>query len=497
MPKVKEVSIPSLEELVLIKMPKLKRCSCISLRDLNSCLRVLTIEKCPALKVFDLFGNGHKLNIKQKSWLPRLCELTLKNCRLLVVPHPLPSSSTVSKISMRGVSKFPIIEVSSFGSLTIGKYPDSGEDRFEEFSDEPFVLDGNILAFHNLRFLTVLLIEFCRKLTSISLKGLSQLVSLKKLRILHCPGPFSFDVPPDHALPSLEHLGIFSCGIAWECLSLILQHAPALMELDLCRCPKLESLQLNSCTTLQKLSIQNCESLGTLELHSCTALEELVIFGSAVCVLEGSESLRKLHVYDNPYLKSLHLYSCTELKELDIFCCTSPSTIEGFQSLGSLRSLRLRNCCGLHSCLESLPVQDYELCPQLGVLEIDEFSFLATSFCRQLTSLQSLVIHCRGEGTKAARLTDDQERGLLLLDSLAQLQFENYKHLKYLPAGLHRLRSLQVLLISNCPSISELPDLPPSLQELRIIYVCEELKQQSKLRASSKLKVRIDYEYVN
>ncbi|KAE8770059.1 putative disease resistance protein RGA4 [Hordeum vulgare] len=655
MPKVKEVSIPSLEELVLIKMPKLERCSCISLNDLNSCLRALIIQNCPALKVFDLFGNGHKFKIEQNSWLPRLCELTLKNCHILVVPHPLPSSSTACRISMSRVPKFPRIEVSSSGSLTIGEdfddYDYDYDVPFDKLSDELFVLDGNVLAFHNLRFLTQLIICGCRKLTSISLKGLSQLKSLKTLKITYCPGLSGFDAPSEHALLSLKYLKIASCGIAWEWLSLILQHAPALTELDLWYCPNLESLQLNSCTALEKLHVCTCESLGTLDvfqsrslrnmelsdvpnleslqlnsctaleklevysceslgtldvcqsrslrnmelfnvpklkslelnsctaleklkvysceslgtldvlqsrslrnmelfnvpklkslelnsctaleklkvysceslgtldvlqsrslrdmevehvpklkslqLHSCMALEELGIRETAVCVLEGSQSLRKLGLYNNQDLKSLQLHSCVLLEELDIRGCTSLSTLEGFQSLGSLRRLYLRECPGLHSCLEGLPVQTYELCPQLEFLEVSDFSFFATLFCRKLTSLQRLFIRCSMKETKAPGLTDEQERGLLLLGSLTELRFEYYKYLKYLPAGLYRLRSLRVLEISFCPSISRLPDLPPSLEELIIFRCSEELAGQSKSLASSKLKVEIDHQYVH
>uniref|UniRef100_A0AAU7YR66 SR6 n=1 Tax=Triticum aestivum TaxID=4565 RepID=A0AAU7YR66_WHEAT len=501
MPKVEEVWVLSLKKLVLVKMPKLERCSCVSLRDLNSCLRVLKIKHCPALKVFDLFGNGHEFKIEQKSWLPRLCELTLKNCRLLVVPYPLPSASTVCSISVSRVSKFPTIEVWSC-ILTIGEEPFVGrvpfsEDYYNKFNDELFVLDGNILAFHNLRFLTQLIIGGCQKLTSISLKGLSQLESLKTLKIKGCARLSGLDAPPEHALPSLEYLEIGACGIAWEWLSLILQHAPALTELDLWDCPKLESLQLNSCTTLQKLSVDIFESLGTLELHFCTALEDLFIREAAVCVLEGSQSLRKLRLHGSHYLESLKLHSCTALEELDIRSCTSLCTLEGFQSLGSLRRLYLRDCPGLHSFLEGLPEQDYNLCPRLEFLDISGFSFLATPFCKQLTSLQRLVF-CGLDGEKTEEgLTDEQERGLLLLGSLTELEFETYAHLEYLPASLHRLRSLQVLEISFCPSISGLPDLPPSLEELRIFHGSEELKHQSISRASSKLKVKIDGQYVN
>ncbi|VAH26558.1 unnamed protein product [Triticum turgidum subsp. durum] len=121
MPKVVKISVPSLEELLLIEMPKLETCSCTSMRELNSCLRVLKIKNCTVLKEFDLFGNSHEFKIELKSWLPRIWELIIHNCPLLLVSHPLPSSSTVSRISMSGIPKFPRIDSRSCGSLTIGE----------------------------------------------------------------------------------------------------------------------------------------------------------------------------------------------------------------------------------------------------------------------------------------------------------------------------------------------------------------------------------------
>src|SRR6185436_8484313 len=66
MQKVRQVTVPPLEELVLIKMPKLERCSCNSVRDLTSSLRVLTIEECRVLEVFPLFESCEKLIMEQK-----------------------------------------------------------------------------------------------------------------------------------------------------------------------------------------------------------------------------------------------------------------------------------------------------------------------------------------------------------------------------------------------------------------------------------------------
>ncbi|KAF7087264.1 hypothetical protein CFC21_090460 [Triticum aestivum] len=66
MRRVKEISFPSLEELVLDGMTDLQRCSCLSMGDMRSSLRVLEIQSCPALEVFDLFRKDHNYEIEPK-----------------------------------------------------------------------------------------------------------------------------------------------------------------------------------------------------------------------------------------------------------------------------------------------------------------------------------------------------------------------------------------------------------------------------------------------
>ncbi|XP_044318528.1 uncharacterized protein [Triticum aestivum] len=97
MREVKEVLIPSLAELVLIKMPKLVRCSSTSVEGLCSSLRVLQIEDCEALKEFDLFDNDDNSGISQGSWLPSIRNLILDYCPHLKVLKPLPPSTTFCK----------------------------------------------------------------------------------------------------------------------------------------------------------------------------------------------------------------------------------------------------------------------------------------------------------------------------------------------------------------------------------------------------------------
>jgi hypothetical protein len=96
-------------------------------------------------------------------------------------------------------------------------------------------------------------------------------------------------------------------------------------------------------------------------------------------------------------------------------------------------------------------------------------------------------------------LTDEQERALQLLTSLEELAFRYCDYLEELPVGLHSLPSLKRLKINCCWRISWLPEsgLPPSLEELEIRGCSEELMEQCRELATSKLKVEIDFKCVN
>ncbi|CAN6360894.1 unnamed protein product [Urochloa humidicola] len=207
--------------------------------------------------------------------------------------------------------------------------------------------------------------------------------------------------------------------------------------------------------------------------------------------------LKKLTVRNSPSLEILRLHSCTALQELRIQYCGSLAILEGLQSLTALRHLNVYGWPGLLQCLERLSrQQDYAQCPHLENLEIDDYSVLTTSFCRNLTSLLRLELRARLK--EVARLTDEQERALQLLTSLQELRFWHSYELTDLPRSLHSLTSLKRLEICYCQCILRLPErgLPPSLEELEISYCSKELSEQCRTLAR-KLKVKIDGEYVN
>jgi hypothetical protein len=354
------------------------------------------------------------------------------------------------------------------------------------------------------------------------------------------------------AFPSLQCLDIEECGITGKWLSLLLRHAPHLEELKVAEEEEdsssgeqddalngsaqyalvymplnlmfsLKKITIRNCryltfncseeegfsgfTSLQELSIWDCpellsslvhkdgnddQAIGTLLLP--TSLEELFIYHSwsqqtlQPCFPPSDlTNLESLKVLWAPNLESLQLRSCTALEVLTITHCEQLTALQGLQSLVSLRHLAVYGCPGLGPCLESSSRQGCELLPRLETLEITDPSVLTTSFCNHLTSLRCLKL-------VSLVLTEEQGRALVLLKSLEELEFHRCYNLVVLPAELHLLPSLKRLELYSCSGISRLPEtgLPPSLDELEIFWCSEELTNQCRALATSKLRVKIN-----
>ncbi|KAM3354090.1 hypothetical protein ACQJBY_024992 [Aegilops geniculata] len=442
--KIREVSVPSLQELILVEMPELERCTCTSLGDLNSSLRVLEIRSCPALKVFDLFEKGHNFAEQPslfeghnygtgwKPWLPGLRVLTVINCPHLLMPCLLPHSTSVSRLHIDGVPTLLKMEGSSTEKLEISPNSRSGEN-----SDE-----------------TELIIRCCPGLLSSLVHNDGNDVQANRTWLL--PQPLGQVVIShyDHKTLSLCFMGNLTC----------------LKKLEVLESPGLESLQLHSCTSLEDLRIRECKQLATVK-----GMQSLV-------------NLMNLEVQENPSLVSLQLHSCRLLEDLRIEKCESLIALEGLQSLVNLRNLALLSSPGLPPYLERLSGHN-ELCPRLESLHIDDLSLLNMSLCNGLTCLQCLRLEKLEQG--GTRLTDEQERALLLLRSLQNLEFHDCLNLVHLPVRLHSLPSLKTLSIVCCDDIPRLPKkgLPSSLERL-VIYDCStELREQCELLTRGKLRV--------
>uniref|UniRef100_A0A0E0JUR0 Rx N-terminal domain-containing protein n=1 Tax=Oryza punctata TaxID=4537 RepID=A0A0E0JUR0_ORYPU len=538
-----EVSIPYyLEELVLVNMPRLKKCVGTYGQDLTSGLRVLMVKDCPemgALKELELMDvpvveelsipSLEKLvliqmpslqccsgitaspplqvstsQVDQKELVSSLRKLTIHDCPCLIVSLPMPPSPLISDLSIKGLSTFPTM-VTDQGTFTIE-------------SCELGELDGRILPFHNLKGIRLMYLKDFPNLSCISSEVFSQLIALEHLYIWGCPNLFHPQVVSekvhenstpdrnDFVLPSLKSFSIWSCGISGRWLTEMLPHLHSLEDLELwdCRqiklllisqpteteanslasaettlardeqllqvpcnvlrslkhlhiskCPDLEfpagvSGGFGECTSLVKLQIQDCPkllrsntSLKCLQIRECPhlgfldglqhlsslqildigmnpdlsaawdlKLQEQEQSGNQVGLLplslvefemsklEGRvnssfmrlPSIKKLGLWDSPELVSVQLGYCTALEELEIRRCKSLASVEGFQSMKNLRSLKVLGSPTLSRNLEQQGTSEFW--SRLEILEISDPAVLSMPLCKQLTSLRDLQFNC-------------------------------------------------------------------------------------------------------
>uniref|UniRef100_K3Z292 BED-type domain-containing protein n=1 Tax=Setaria italica TaxID=4555 RepID=K3Z292_SETIT len=497
MQKVKKVSIVPLEELVLINMPKLECCSCNSVMDLNSSLRVLKFEQCHVLKVFPLFESWKKLKIERKSWLSCVKELTICECPHLMVPNPLPPSSNVCKLHIARVSTLPTMEGSSSEKLN-GWLTDLDDRTWRQIDKNDWLtelddrtrreinkndglteLDDRILSFHNLRALSRLHIAGCQKLSSISLEGFRQLISLKTMDISFCINLFSSDVPPPpehthedmtdinfNALPSLKHLRIEFCGITGMWVSVMLRHAPAL-----------EELRLDDCDQISGLLIE----VGDSSSSNHTSAPRAPSAGNPDDALTSSTPDGLLRIPSN---------SVSSLKKMSILWCrelTFQGNKEGFSGFTSLEELKIAGCPKLIPSL----VQTYEnndqrngrwLLPySLGKLDIEESPetlqpcFLEDHNClkklkiRYSPSLKLVQLH---SCTALEELTVYDCASLAALEGnftcLRKLDLFHNPRLKSLQ--LHSCTTLEELMVQYCASLAALEGNFTCLRKLYVFH---------------------------
>jgi hypothetical protein len=448
-----EVSIPSVEELVLTELISLKACSCTSIRNLNDNLKVLKIKSCPALEVFPLFENYPQFEIEQSSWFSRLREITIYGCPHLRVHNPLPHSPNVEKLSITRVSTLPSIEGSSSGTLRI-EFSYDWMDDLDESSDQLITLDDKVMAFHNLRFLSGLVICGCPNLTTISLDSLRQLRSLKSLEISNCPELFPPNVPSDtredmaaadhNTLLCLELLNIRNCGITGKWLSLLLQHMKTLQELRLENCEQITGLSIGEeeCGQPNLMSATETPSLGfsaenklpRLPLNIICSLKKIYIKWCSDLTFHGSKD---------------GLAGFTSLEQLEILIC--PKLIDSLlHNDGNVEQANRRWL--LPISLEELivqydgPFEMLQLCfpgnlTRLKKLFLMREVSLTSLQLHSCTALQELTIRCA-----SLQITSNSLEGLQSLSNLRLLQVKGLRiHMGYLLP-----QSLEELCINNC-----------------------------------------------
>ncbi|XP_052153149.1 uncharacterized protein LOC127771307 isoform X2 [Oryza glaberrima] len=513
-----EVSIPSLEELVLIELPSLSTCSCSSIRNLNSSLKVLKIKNLPALEVFPLFENCQKFDIERTSWLSHLRKLTIYNCPLLCVHNPLPPSS-ISRLSIGKVSTLPTMEGSGSGTLIIGLGPDDLIDFFNKNSDQLKILDDKVLSFHNLRLLTGLTIYNFQNLATISLESLRQLVCLKSLKLHNCPEFLSSNVPSElaceymsatnhNALPSLKRLHIEDCGITGKWLYLMLQHTQALHEVSLHECEQITGLSIGeeenseqnlmSASEAPSLQYPGRDKLLRLSLNLISSLKKVSIRGCSNLTfywsnkgLAGFTSLEELDIVVCPELLSSFAHNDGNDEQTNRRWLL-PQSLREFQ-IGYVGSLKTLQPCfpGNLTHLKKLVVWSNESLTSLQLHSCTALQELIIQNCESLDSLEGLQSLGNLKFLRAHNcLSGYGEYGSCILpQSLEELHISEYSQEMLQPCFPDNLTSLKILKVEENQSLTSLQlHSCTALQEL-IIKRCGSLNSLQGLQLLSNLRL--------
>ncbi|KAK3223859.1 hypothetical protein Dsin_010884 [Dipteronia sinensis] len=288
-----------------------------------------------------------------------------------------------------------------------------------------------------------------------------------------------------------------------------------------------------SFSNLMSIRLSNCKNCKSLPpLGQLPSLKDLIIkrmfavckvgrefYSTDWCSVRPFKSLETLKFKDMPVWKEWCSFSVGEfpcLRELCIENC--PKLSEKIpESLGSLKSLEIRNCIELSwiPCLTQIQnlvliecdqailetVVDLTSLEKLLLHRVLKLKHLPSELFHRLTALSDLEIgNCdelivlfnlfglpRHTSLKRLKIWEcslnllwpEEEFGLPHL--LEGLEISDCKNLTCLPEKLHSLKSLKTLKIINCPYLVALPemDAPSNLRHLQI-KGCEALRSLPK-----------------
>ena len=250
---VRELLVPSLEKLVLIKMPSLESCTGLTA---SPPLQICTSQ------------------VDQKELLSCLRELIVHDCPCLVVSNPLPPSAMLSHFSIKEIPSIPTMEKTHAFTIKSG---------------ELVMLDDKILAFHNLRGIRSLRIQNCPNLVSLCNEGFNQLIDLEELNITDCP---NLIMTSGLVLPSLRSLSVQTCCISGSWLTEMLSRVWSFEHLELHDSP-----QINFLLFSQPIEMEDTSSLG-----------------SATMPLSRDDKLFKIPSNIIPSLRYLEISDCPDLE---------------------------------------------------------------------------------------------------------------------------------------------------------------------------------------
>ncbi|KAJ3679384.1 hypothetical protein LUZ60_017395 [Juncus effusus] len=332
-------------------------------------------------------------------------------------------------------------------------------------------------------------VKYCERLASLQdCLVPSSLPSLKRIEINGCKELVTMAVETVHEFIYLQHLFVYDCPKITCQREMFLP--PSLQDLGLKSCGELEerfSGSLGNLTSLTNLTIGDCQRLTSIPLDNLKSLENLEIEGCSqlrsIRGLELCESVRSIEIRTCPELKSLELGNSKSLEGLKIEGCSQLQSIGGPELCESVRSIEIRTCPELKSLelgnpksLEGLEIEGCSQLQSIGGLELPEsVLWIKIRTCPELKSLElgnskSLEV-LEIEGCSQLRSI----RGLELCGSVRSIKIRTCPELK--PLELGNPKSLKGLEIEGCSQLQSIGglELPESVWSIKI-RTCPELK---------------------
>ncbi|TYJ44799.1 hypothetical protein E1A91_A02G008900v1 [Gossypium mustelinum] len=447
-----------LEELTIVKCPNL--CSIPNLNGFSA-LRSVYVSDCGILEIIPIAGICSSLK-----------EFCISKCnRLSKIGEGLSTFTSLEELKLNGCAKLSSIpDLEEFSSLRILDISDC-----EELETIPIR--------ERCSSLEKLQVSSCPKLCKIG-DWLSTSTNLEELKLSACANLSSI---PD--LEGFSYLRILDISDCYKLETIpIRERCSSLEKLHVSSCPKLSKIGdwLSTCTSLEELKLNDCaylsaipdlegfSSLRILDLSDYHELETVPIRGRC-------SSLEKLHVSSCPKLSKIGdgLSTSTSLEELKLNDCADLSSIPDLEGFSSLRILDISDCRELEtipirgrcSSLEKLHVSS---CPKLS--KIGDWLSTSTSLeelklsgCANLSSIPDL------EGFSSLRVLDISDchelktvpiRGRCL--SLEKLQISSCQNIIKIEDWLSTATCLEELKLNNCPNLSSILDLE-GFSSLRIL----------------------------
>nr|AKN63664.1 disease resistance protein N-like protein [Nicotiana paniculata] len=274
--------------------------------------------------------------------------------------------------------------------------------------------------------------------------------------------------PDFTGMPNLEYVDLYQCSNLEE-----VHHS-------LGCCSKLIQLILNGCKSLKRFPCVNVESLKYLSVQDCSRLEkfpeihgrmkpeiQIHMLGSGIRELPSSSTqyqthITKLLLWNMKNLVALPSSICRlkSLVSLSVSGCSKLESLpEEIGNLDNLRVLDARDTLILRPPSSIVRLNKLIILMFGGFKEVVNFEFPPVA--EGLRSLEHLDLTC-------CNLIDGglpEDIGSLSSLKKLDLSRNNFEHL---PPSIAQLGALRSLDLKDCQRLTQLPELPPELNELRV-----------------------------